>query len=101
MVDKTLEESWELTSAHLERAHAHIPNSRAVADGTNGSSLQAEYREYLDHNELGLALDTLETIGKQIDAPAEFWRNLEKAASQMQLLDRAAAIRSKHLDVLE
>ena len=93
MADEELEQSWNRTSAHLERAHALAASPRASVH-----KLSAEYKEYLDHNELGLALDTLETIGDQVEPPLEYWIHLENAALEMRLSDRAAAIRTKRLD---
>ena len=96
MPDDALEQSWNRTSAHLERAHALVASPNA-----NVRKLSAEYREYLDHNELGLALNTLETIGEQIDPPIEYWSHLENAALEMRLSDRVADIRNRILEGLD
>lgn len=46
-----------------------------------------EYAEYLDHNELELAMNALDDLGLLCGAPNEFWHQLASAASNMGLAD--------------
>jgi hypothetical protein len=54
-----------------------------------------QYHEFLEHNELELALDILEELGHLISARGGFWRDLERAAENMGLADRLLAFREK------
>ena len=47
------------------------------------------YGEYLDHNELELALDALAEVGVARQAASEFWLALVEAAREMGLHERA------------
>ncbi|HVA49021.1 MAG TPA: hypothetical protein VNH11_21845 [Pirellulales bacterium] len=49
-----------------------------------------EFDEFLDHNELELAWDTLFRLGKNRGATPEFWGRLAAAARQMQLQEKEA-----------
>ena len=42
-------------------------------------------QQYLDHNELELALDEREHLGEHASAPIEFWAELRSAAEEMRL----------------
>jgi hypothetical protein len=47
-----------------------------------------EFEEFLEHNELELAWDTLAAVADRASAPAAFWRRLARAAGLMGLLDK-------------
>jgi hypothetical protein len=47
------------------------------------------FQEFLDHNELGLASDTLEDCGEEYGATREFWVYLMRAAEVMELSNNA------------
>jgi hypothetical protein len=68
-------ESWSRTRRHLDRAWVQLPPG---AD-------PAAYREFLDHNELELAMEALADVGNVQEAPTLFWEALADAADQMQL----------------
>lgn len=71
---------------------------------TTGRSMQhccLKYREFLEHNELGLALDILEELGHLISARGGFWRDLEHAAENMGLVDRLPVLRTAFSEALE
>jgi hypothetical protein len=57
----------------LERAR------RALPDGCEQRYVTqlARFREFLEHNEFELALDTLDEIGRLVSCRGGFWRNLE------------------------
>jgi hypothetical protein len=73
-----LQESWDRTTAHLSAARDLLDLDAATRGYVN---------EYLNHNELGLALDVLVDAGEQAgDAePAAFWSSLLAAVSEMQI----------------
>jgi hypothetical protein len=48
-----------------------------------------EYQEFIDHNELQLACEMLETSAADHAVSGEFWSALRDAAAKMQLLDHA------------
>lgn len=80
-----LHESWERTRAHLSRAAALLPASPVESD--EGGRVD-RYHEWLDHNELELALDELEGIGDNNVVPRAFWGHLRDAAREMGLEHR-------------
>lgn len=51
--------------------------------------------------EFELALDTLEEIGHLVSCRGGFWRDSEKAAESMGLVDRLPALRKSFLDALK
>ncbi len=92
---KELEASWSRTRAHLENAFAQLPAS--PVDGEEGGSAQ-EYREWLDYNELELALDELEMLGEVNGVERTFWEFLLQAATEMDLNDHAMRYRMRVTD---
>ena len=80
MPSDELLESWERTRSHLARAWVELP------PGDGGTD---EYQDYLDHNELGLAMETLADVGDLRGASGAFWTALADAASEMKLTKRA------------
>jgi hypothetical protein len=87
-----LERLWTEVRARLESAAALLPETPHPAD--RGGAIQ-EYREFLAHNELGLAFDALETVGLVSEVPDAYWRELASAADLMRLRNRAEACRSR------
>lgn len=82
-----LERSWATTVRHLKAARAQLP--KVPTPGAEGASLSG-FEECLHHNEMELALDELEDLGLTNAPPSEFWRDLMRAAENMELTDRAA-----------
>ena len=79
-----LERSWDITRRHLARARAELGRVSGVAQYA-----ASEFEDYLNHNELELAMDLLEAAGDGNASTAEFWRALSQAAANMGLHDRA------------
>ena len=71
MPDAKLIKSWKITEALLERARRALPAAPAQHE-QEAAALLAQYREFLEHNELGLALDILEELGHLISAGGGF-----------------------------
>ena len=85
MATPELKRSWVRTEAFLRDALAHLSHI-TQAEFANGI---AEVEEFLEHNELGLAFDTLESIANE--SQWESQRVLELlalAAASMGLRDR-------------
>ena len=89
MPDAKLVKSWKTTETLLERARRALP----VGHEQEYAALLTQYHEFLEHNELELALDILEELGHLISARGGFWRDLERAAKNMGLVDRLPALR--------
>jgi hypothetical protein len=89
---ENLEASWSKIREHLRSARSLLPES-SVKDSARGSL--ANFDQFLDHNELELALDEIEGVGEQSAPPAEFWLALSDAAAQMGLGDRATQLASR------
>ena len=79
-----LEKKWKITIALLSEARAVLCECQGVG------KYIAEYDEYLDHNELELALDMLEEAALEATSkpPEEIWVKLKEAAKSMGLENR-------------
>lgn len=77
-----LSASWEITRVHLAAARSLLPPTLF-----QGPPL-LEVAEFLDHNELELAMDELALLSDQFPAPPAFWEALRAAAANMGLADR-------------
>jgi hypothetical protein len=98
MADVKLVKLWNAIRSHLEQARRMLPQQARENFGElvdHDLASLAVYQENLDHNELELALDQLESLGDLNDCPGGFWRNLQKAADLMGLDDRAATLHQK------
>ncbi len=85
MADAKLRELWDAVRNDFNRAAALLPPiARTMGEQ------QARLDEWLDHNELELALHELEAIGQESAAPQSFWLMLQSAAERMGLEEDAA-----------
>ncbi len=66
-------------------------------DGEEGGSVK-RYWEWLNHNELELALDELEMLAEVNAVQHAFWESLLSAADEMKLTDRAERYRARMVD---
>lgn len=85
MIGSNLKKQWKLTIAELESARGYIPLNELSIESRDHLH---EYNEFLEQNELELALDMLEEIGENISLPEDFWRCVKKAAEIMGLESR-------------
>lgn len=85
VADPKLEKSWQVTRTLLSRAKAALPPP-ALAKVEFAETL-AEYERVLSHNEFELALDALEHAGSLVAARGGVWRDLERAARNMGLIE--------------
>jgi hypothetical protein len=89
---RELEESWARTTGHLLAGLAclsPIPRRSDCDDRVH------KFREWLDHNELELALDELEALGDLLRVRGAFWEHLLLAATEMKLDENAQRLREK------
>jgi hypothetical protein len=84
--------SWARTRQHLQGALAQLPSP--AQPGEDGGAVEM-YREYLDENELELALDELEMLGDANPVPPGFWHSLLKAALEMGLTTHVERLKGK------
>src|SRR5947199_27990 len=100
MVDAKVLKRLKITEVHLEQARRALPEP-TEAHKKEYATLLARYHEFLEHNEFELALDMLEELGRLIPCRGGFWRDLERAADNMDLVDRLPALRKEFCDALE
>jgi hypothetical protein len=86
MLSPELLASWVISTRHLAACRYYLPR---VLISNEAVVCYERLENYLHHNELELALDEGEMLGKLCDAPPQFWRELQLAALNMDLLDRA------------
>jgi hypothetical protein len=85
MPPKALIESWKKTTAYLIDARSHLSEA---AEGICADEIH-EFQEYLEHNELELALDALEKAYKKSGMEGlKVVELLALAAANMGLSDR-------------
>src|SRR5262245_62120185 len=98
MASQELEDSWRKTTEFLRDARAHLSEA---AEGFCADEL-VEFEHYLTHNELELALDSLEAAA--FKSPGESLRVFElllSAADNMGLTTHAARYRAAIKSVRE
>ena len=91
MAPPELQDSWRKTTEFLRAARSHLSEA---AKGTCADEI-AQFEEYLSHNELELALDSLEAV--VCKSPGESPRMFElliAAAENMGLEQHAARYRT-------
>jgi hypothetical protein len=81
-----LHQHWAETERQLRAARAELS---AVPHQGPSLGTDDRYQEYLDANELQLALEELEGLGEQNEASPVFWNMLRIAAERMQLSEHA------------
>jgi len=99
MVDPSLVKRWKIVETCLERARRSLTIVLTAPSERDALGLKA-FDKYLDHNELGLAMDTLASIGSEHKCRGGFWRDLERAALQMDLHGQAAEYRERFADAI-
>jgi hypothetical protein len=87
MADAALRRLWAAVRRDFDRARALLPSPPAEAEGS-----AARLAEWLDHNELELALDELEALGEDNAALPAYWEHLRSAAERMGLAEHVARL---------
>ena len=90
--------SWKTTVTLLERAKRALPSK---AREEEYAAHLAQYKEFLDHNELELALDELEELGNLVPCRGGFWRDLTRAAESMGLRAKMSELEGRFHEVLD
>ncbi|MEP4931735.1 hypothetical protein [Haloferula sp.] len=78
----SLRASWKRTQVHLNDARSELPKDPAPGSEAGSAS---GFQEFLEHNELELALDELEGMSTTNPTTTHFWFSLRAAASEMEL----------------
>lgn len=76
-MSERLEQTWTTVRQHFATARSQLTNPDDEELGL--------YEDFLDHNELGLALDALVDVAHEQRAPGDVWRSLSAAAETMNL----------------
>jgi hypothetical protein len=84
MASDELMQLWDMIRSDLHRARETLPPEADAHPSIR------EYREFLEHNELELACDMLESYAEQQPVSQCFWRALRDAATKMKLFARAS-----------
>jgi hypothetical protein len=82
-------ESQAQTTRHLAAARFYLPEHIASA---KAEAAWAEVEHHLHSNELRLALDGAMSLGNEIGARKEYWRELLLAARNMELDEHAGKL---------
>jgi len=90
MPDAKLVKGWKITRTLLERARHALPGRHEPEYAV----LLTRYHDFVEHNELELALDVLVELGQLTSARGGFWHDLERAAENMGLTDKLPAFRA-------
>jgi hypothetical protein len=96
-MDATQIKRWKATEVVLKRARAALPTPTLAVHAQFEASI-AQFREYVSHNELGLAFDELCVAAQLVNCRGSVWRDLERAAEFMNLSDRAREMRERFLN---
>ena len=84
MADAALHRLWSAVRGDYDRAQGLLPSPPADTEGS-----LARLAEWLDHNELELALDELESLGVDNTAGQPYWQHLQSAAARIGLTGHA------------
>jgi len=92
MTEPRLAKSWKVTEIMLRQASDFLlePGRIAIPE----QSLD-NYKNYLQVNELELAMLELEQTAREHGAKSSFWRRLRKAAQEMKLDNKVAEYESE------
>jgi hypothetical protein len=83
---RSFEESWALSRGHLDTAFRYL---REIPAGPSLKEALKRYADYLENNELELAMDELGQVAEMHEAQFGVWRSLSLAAENMKLADKA------------
>ena len=98
--DAQLRKSRKTTATLLERAKRALPSPSKVQE-EQYVALLAQYKEFLDHSELELALDELAELSNLVPCRGGFWRDLARAAESMGLRAKMSEFEGRFHEVLD
>lgn len=82
MTNLALRQLWAAVRRDFDQARALLPSAPVEVEGNI-----ARLTEWLDHNELELALEELEALGEDNQAGVAYWSCLHSAAVRMELTE--------------
>ena len=85
MANVELYKRWKISETLLRRAYNALPG---LPQNEKFCSLEKTLFEYIEHNEHALAFDVLEELGDLASPRGGFWKDLIRAAENMELTDR-------------
>jgi hypothetical protein len=97
--DVALIKRWKVSEVLLKRAHSALP-SPEHGKKEQFQALEKEFFDFLDHNEHELALDMLQELGELAIPRGGFWRDMIRAAENMELLNRVPYLEKKYDEAL-
>lgn len=83
-MSRELRKLWKDVAALLNEARNLFDEPQTGEDGYS----EERFREYLEYNELDLALSELEGIPLYNETPREFWQLILRAANRMELKEK-------------
>lgn len=83
MSNKNLRKLWAEVIRIFENAYSLLPET--IENNEEYPNAKKNYQQFLEANELELALDELEGIGEVNNCIVDFWILLSQAASKMEL----------------
>lgn len=87
-----LEVLWAAVRRQFDVATGLLP--KPARSGEDGGTVEA-YQDWLEHNELELALDELEALGDANRVSSSYWVALAEAARLMNLAVNESRLRSR------
>ena len=94
MTDPRLLKRWKIIESLLEGARLSLPVP-STENKVEYDHLLSQYKEFIDHNELGLALDYMELLGQLVPCSRAFWRSLLRAAQLMELKEKFPVLKAQ------
>ena len=79
------QEIWDDVTKLLNEARGYLDLENSSVDQINDK----EFINYIENNELELALDEIEGLSESFEVPREFWQCLIKAANRMGLKEHS------------
>lgn len=89
---------WKISETLLKRAYTALPRPENVDSTFAG--LESQFTEYMEHNEHGLAFDTLIELGDLVVPRGGFWKDLMRAAENMKLPERIPELQTRFDEAL-
>lgn len=94
-----LRKRWKVSEALLRSAHHALPREKEKDERFR--SLEQWFLEYLEHNEHELALDMLQELGELCAPRCGFWKELIRAAENMERQDRVPYLQNQFDEALD
>lgn len=95
MIDPHLWKIWGIAETNLKDARRYVVEAAGEALTDEDKSSLTQFDEYVAHNEFGLALEEMASLGSGHVPKAAFWKRLEAAAEAMELPEAASIYREK------